>query len=87
MVLVKMLKRLDGSSIVVAIVVGSVLLQFIQTLTNKWAIKISNVSYGPIPFHWKEDVLLPIVWLLLELILLEILCRVYVWSASALKSK
>jgi hypothetical protein len=87
MVLVKILKRRDASSIVLAIVVGSLLLQFLQTVTNKWAIKISNVNYGPVPYHWKEDLLMPAVWLLLALIVLEVLCWLWVWGAAAVKKK
>jgi hypothetical protein len=87
MFLVKILKRRDASSIVVAIVVGSLVLQFLQTITNKWAIKISNVNYGPVPYHWKEDLLMPVVWLVLALIVLEILCWLWVWGAAMWKKK
>jgi hypothetical protein len=87
MVLVKILKRRDASSVVAAIVVGYLLLQFIQTLTNKWALKISNVNYGPVSYHWKEDFLMPLVWLLLELILLEVICWLYAWLTSGIKKK
>jgi hypothetical protein len=88
MVLVKILKRKDASSIIVAIVVGSLLLQFIQTLTNKWAIKLSHVNYGSeVVFHWKEDLLMPVLWLLLGLIVLEILGWIYVLATGLMKRK
>ena len=88
MVLAKILKRKDASSVVIAIVIGSVLLQFVQTLTNKWAIKVANVSYSSqVNFHWKEDVLMPLLWLLFELVVLEVLCWLWVWGAAAFKKK
>ena len=87
MVLVKILKRKDSSSVILAIVVGSAVLQFLQTVTNKLAIKISGVNYGSVPYHWKEDLLLPIVWLLLLLLALEVLAWIYVWGAGAMKNK
>lgn len=87
MLLVKILKRKDASSIIVAIYVGWALLQFGQTITNKWAISLSHVNYGPQPYHWKQDYLLPVVWLLLELIVLEVFCWIYVWCAGSMKKK
>lgn len=87
MVLTKILKRRDAASVVVAVFLAQVLLQLLQTITNKWAVKLSHVNYGPIPYHWKEDLLMPIVWALLMLILLEILCWVYVWFASGFNKK
>ena len=87
MVLVRILKRKDASSIVLAIVIGSVLLQFIESITNKWAIKISRVNYGPVPYHWKEELLMPAVWLVLELLVLEVLCWIWVWGMSAMNRK
>ena len=87
MLLVKILKRKDASSIVLAIVIGSLLVQFLQSVTNKWAIKISQVNYGPVPYHWKQDFLMPAVWLLLALVALEALCWLWVWGVALFKSK
>jgi hypothetical protein len=87
MLLVKILKRKDASSIIVAIVIGSVLLQFVETITNRWATKLAHVNYGPQYFHWKEDYLLPVVWFVLELIVLEVLCWLYVGLTGSMKKK
>lgn len=83
----KILKRKDASSVILAIVMGSVVLQFLESITNKWAIKIAHVNYGPIAYHWKEDLLLPAVWLVLELVALEVLCWLWVGGAAMLRKK
>lgn len=87
MVLTKILRRKDASSVVLAIVIGSALWQFVETITNKWAIKISHVNYGPVSYHWKEDLLMPVVWLVLELVALEIVCWLWIWGTGAMKKK
>jgi hypothetical protein len=87
MVLVKILKRKDASSVIIAIIAAMFLSQFIQAITNRWGIKLAHVNYGSQYFHWKEDYLLPVVWLLLELLVLEVLCWLWVWGAAAVKKK
>ena len=87
MLVIKVLKRKDASSVVLAIVIGSLLLQFVQTVTNYLAIKISHVNYGTITYHWKQELLLPAVWLVLGLVALELVCWIYVWVTMPLKKK
>ncbi len=87
MMLVKILKRKDASSVIIAVVIAMMLQQFIQTVTNHWAIRISGVNYGPTYFHWKETYLLPAVWFVLSLIVLEVLCWLWVWVAAVSKKK
>jgi hypothetical protein len=87
MVLIKILKRKDASSVIIAIIVAMVLMGFLQTITNRWAIKIAHVNYGPQVFHWKEDYLMPVIWLLLQLLVLEVLCWLWIWGVAAFKKK
>ena len=86
MLLVKILKRKDASSVIVAIFIGTMLMQLVQSVTNHWAIKISHVNYGPTYFHWKEDYLLPVVWFVLSVLVLEALCWLYVLVAGSMKT-
>ena len=80
MLLVKVLKRRDASSVVVAVVVGFVLYQLVSTVTPRWASWLSNTNksaYGSV--DWKAEYLYPVVMAVLELLILEVLGWVAVW--------
>jgi hypothetical protein len=91
MVLVKILKRRDAASVLVAIVVGFLLVQPLSSETAQLAGKISGLHNGQYPGYtfpgagWKGEYLYPVVQLILELLILEILARLYVWLAGSMK--
>jgi flagellar biosynthesis protein FlhB len=88
MVLVQVLKRKDASSVVVAVVVAMVLYQVVQTIPAKWAGWLSGLQDGQYTTYtngntdWKGQYLYPIVFAILELLVLEVVVRLYVWAVS-----
>lgn len=78
MILVKTLKRKDAFSVMVAIIIAMIVQQPLMMMTAKPASILSgqnNQAYGP-GGSWQLQYLNPIVWALLELIVLEVLCWV-----------
>ncbi|MCA9348338.1 hypothetical protein KC867_02925 [Candidatus Saccharibacteria bacterium] len=74
MYIVRILKRKDASSVVVAVVLALILLTPINVLTTDLAQYLSGITdYVNIP--WREGVVLPIVQSFLEVILLEAILR------------
>jgi hypothetical protein len=92
MVLVKILKRRDASSVVVAILIAMVVSQPLNMLTSPLAGKATDLKdgqylgYAPPGSGWKYYVYL-VVWAVLQLIVLEVLARVYIGLSSASKKK
>lgn len=93
MVLVRVLKRKDASSVVIAVIMAMVLLQVVQTIPAKWAGWLSGlndgqyVSYTSGTTGWKGQYLYPIIYAVLELLVLEVLGWVYIWGTQAVKRK
>lgn len=93
MILLKILKRRDASSAVVAILMALIVSQPLSTITAPWAGKISGLKEGQYASYaspgsgWKGQYLYPLLWALLQLIVLEILGWLYVWSAVLVKRK
>lgn len=82
MVLVKMLKRRDASSVLVAVLLAIIISQPLQNDTARLANKIVGINgagYGA-GGGWKNQYLVPVVWAILQIIVLEILAWIYVWS-------
>ena len=76
MLLVKTLKRKDAFSVVVAIIIAMIVAQPLTIMTAKPASILSgesNQAYGP-GGSWQLQYLNPIVWALLQLVVLEVLC-------------
>lgn len=93
MVLVKVLKRKDAASVVVAILIAMIVSQVLPMMTGKLASIISGLNdrqgafnYGP-GGGWQQQYLFPITWALLQLLVLEILCWVVIGLASMFKKK
>ncbi len=81
MVLVKIMKRKDASSLVVAIAVGMALGQFMASVAFPLTYKLipMNAEFsGGIGGGWKQEYLNPLVTFLIQLILLEVVVRVAV---------
>jgi len=90
MVLVKILKRRDAASVVVAIMLAMIISSPISSVTVSLANKISGVSnggYGVPGGGWKNEYMFPIVWAILQLIILEILGWVYTLTNRPIKQK
>jgi hypothetical protein len=89
MVLVKILKRRDASSVVVAILLAMIITQPLSTMTIRLASKISTVNglggYGGPGGGWKSEYLFPLVWAVVQIIVLEILGWIFVLSNMSFK--
>ena len=91
MILVKILKRKDASSVLVAILLAMVIQQPLYMMTGKPASIISGLSgnqfgfgYGP---GWQSQYLYPVVWALVQIAALEILAWIIVLAKWPLKRK
>ncbi len=80
----RVLKRKDGSSLVVGVVLGIFISTFVGGFTRALAASISGVSSS---LGLRNDYLLPAVWFVLELIALEILIWLWCWASAQMKSK
>jgi hypothetical protein len=92
MVLVKILKRRDASSVVVAILLAMIITQPLTTTTGRLASVISGLgSKGPFGYgpggSWKEMYLFPVVWALVQIVILEILGWIYILGMSPLRRR
>ena len=93
MTLVNILKRKDASSVMVAVVVAFIVSQPLLQVTSHLAGKISGLKdgqyfgYSPPNVGWKGEYLYPVVSVILQLILLEILAWLYIWAAASTKKK
>jgi hypothetical protein len=91
MVLIKILKRRDASSIVVAILIAMIVSQPLSMMTGKPASIISGISgdqgyfYGGPGGDWQNQYLFPVVWALLQLLILEILGWILVLANRPVK--
>jgi hypothetical protein len=91
MVLVKVLKRKDASSVVIAVIVAMVVFNLLQSLTATPAGRLLGLHEGQYPAYaypgvdWKGQYLFPVVFAVLELLLLEVLGWVYVAVHSVVK--
>jgi hypothetical protein len=86
MLVIKVLKRKDASSLILGVAVALFVLQFVTTVTQDLSSRItfwqwgsSNGGYGGPPNSAKVMYLQPLVALVLQLIALEVVVRVYVW--------
>lgn len=97
MVLFKILKRKDASSVVVAILLAMIISQPLSMMTGKPASIISGLSsngnggyfwYG---FGqgggWQSQYLFPILWVIVQVIVLEILGWIYVYGSLPFRRK
>ena len=82
--IVKVLKRKDAASVVLAVTIGMILLQLVTTVTPELAGKISGLEEGQYVNYsfpgatWQSAYLFPVVSAALQLIALEILVWLYV---------
>lgn len=93
MLLVKILKRKDASSVLVAVLIALVLWQPLAEVTARLSTYLSGLpangygSYYVPNGDWKGQYAMPVVSVIVQLLLLEILCWVYVFVKDAFKKK
>lgn len=84
MLLIKILKRRDASSVILAIIIAMAISQPLYTVTSRWSGILSGLEDGqymmftPPNSGWQEMYLQPVVWVLVQLAVLEVLCWLYV---------
>lgn len=84
MVLIQILKRKDASSVLVAVVIAWILVSLLGAVTIQLTSKISGLTDSTSGAGWKVLYLTPVVSAGLQLIVLELLARIYIWVAKAL---
>lgn len=90
---IKVLKRKDAASVVVAVIVAMIIWQALPTLTGELAEMISgldngqSVSYVYPGAGWQGQYLHPVVSAVLQLVLLDVLIRLYVAVHSMVSKK
>ena len=90
MVLVKILKRKDASSVVVAVVLAFIVSQLATSLTAELAARLSGVGDSQLfgaGGGWQVVYLQPVIWALLQILVLEVLAWIVVFVTSAAKKK
>lgn len=80
MAIEKVLKRRDGSSLVVGIILAWFLLQPLSTMGMTWSYRLVGVDQGPL--NWKLEFVQPWVAAIIHIIFLEILIQLYVFFRS-----
>lgn len=90
MVLGKILKRKDASSVFVAVLLALIVQPVLMTMSHIAAMLsgLDDGQYASSAYPgtgWQGEYLYPVVLAILEIILLEVLVRLYIWFASSMK--
>ena len=91
MVLIKVLKRKDASSVLVAILLAMIISQPLSMLTGKPAAIISGLGNNPGYYYygpggkWQSQYLFPVVWPLVQIAALEVLAWIYLLANLVVK--
>lgn len=75
---IKILKRKDASSIVVAVLLSMILYPLLLTLTADLSAYLSGITNLP-DYEWRIVIVQPIVSVMLQLVLLEAILRIAVF--------
>ena len=88
MVIIKLLKRGDASSVMVAVIGALVIVQFLSAVLSQPAAWISRVQLSGSPYSgYKEHYILPLVSFTLAFLGLELLIRGYVAVSSLINKR
>lgn len=92
MYIIKVMKRKDAASVLVAIVLAMILSTALNQLTAKWAIELSGLGYGRHSYTlaragWQSTYLYPIMSVILQVVVLEVVIYAYTALCDALKKK
>ena len=91
--IVKVLKRKDASSVLVAVVLAFIIIQLLPAVTGRLAVNITGVEEGQTfsgafpGAGWESVYLYPVVWAVLQVLALEILVWLYVGLHSLMLKK
>lgn len=83
MILVKILKRKDAASVVVAVVVGLIVLSLVSSISGPLANEIIEQSTSPTG-DFSDVYLFPLVLAAVQLLVFEILARIYTLVAGSM---
>lgn len=92
MILVRVMKRKDASSVLVAVVLAMLVSQFLSSVTIQGTAKVTEWAGGPANTFgtggapWQTTYLQPFAWLVLGVVAFEVLAWVYVWAEKAVTS-
>jgi hypothetical protein len=86
MVTLRILKRKDAASVVVAVVLGFVVYGFLSGIAEPWASDLSSRTTA-VASDWHDQYLYPVLLAVLEVLVLEVLSWLYVWSVASAKQK
>lgn len=78
MYIVKIMKRKDVASVVVAIVLGYILLGIVSVLTSDLSFYLSGMESKTVT-EWRANVVQPLMHAALQIILLEALLRIVIY--------
>ena len=93
MVLIKVLKRKDASSVMLAVLIALIVWQPLLQVTARLAAKISGLHGGAYVAYYvpnsgrRGEYIYPIVSVIVQLLILEILGWFYILAKGALKKK
>ena len=91
MVLIKILKRKDASSVMLAVLIALIVWQPLMQEAAKPAAKLLGLSssqylaYTPPGGGWRAEYLYPVAIIIVQLVILEILGWIYVLAKSSTK--
>jgi hypothetical protein len=93
MVLVRILKRKDASSVLLAVLIALIAWQPLMQVTARLAAKVSGLHTGQYIAYYspntgrRGEYIFPIVSVILQLLALEILGWLYIWAKMAAKKR
>jgi hypothetical protein len=93
MVLVSILKRKDGASLVVGVIIAMIVVQVLPGMTAELSGKLLGLEAGEYLAYsfpnggWVATYVQPVLSALLQLLLLEAIARVYIWVAGGSNKK
>lgn len=81
--IVKVLKRKDGATVVVAVALGFAIANFMINITTQMSSRlVDRMGAGPTPYSpigdWRREYLMPFLALLFAIVTLELLIWIYV---------
>lgn len=79
MYIVKILKRKDAASVVVAIALAFILTYVLTTVTSDLATYLSGIEVPTSATQWRENTVRPVIAALLQVVVLEALLRLVIF--------
>jgi hypothetical protein len=95
MVLIKIMKRKDASSVLVAIILATIIGGMLMWMANDISFRISDMTgsggdeysaFGP-NGNWRMVYLQPFISAVVQILMLEILARIYIFVHNSMQKK